>query len=202
MAIFKRRDPAGIFRMLKEMMWPSMGWVRAIDYYRHRLFRGGDSIYRVTAGLATGISVSFTPLLGTHFIQGFFFTWILRGSLLASAIGTVFGNPWTFPFIFFLTYKTGVWVCALFGYDIRMILPEDSTLSDYHTNPIGFIHMITAYPWRMFLPLMIGGYTLAVLSWPVSYGILYYPVRMMHQAYHLQKSLRQKLMAFHKKDRK
>ena len=33
--------------------------------------------------------------------------WILRGSMAAAIIGTLFGNPWTFPFIWYLSYEVG-----------------------------------------------------------------------------------------------
>ena len=31
----------------------------------------------------------------------------MRGNLIAATVGTIFGNPWTFPF-FYLDYKIGV----------------------------------------------------------------------------------------------
>ena len=59
-------------------------------------------------GLAWGASVSVTPLLGLHLIICYAGTWIMRGNLVAATVGTIVGNPWTFPFFFYLDYKIGV----------------------------------------------------------------------------------------------
>ena len=50
---------------------------------------------------------SFTPLIGFHFILAAFIALVLRGSLLASAAGTMVGNPLTFPLIWMATFKVG-----------------------------------------------------------------------------------------------
>src|SRR5688500_14904919 len=83
MAILKRRRPQTLIKKTKEALWPTMGWMRTFNYYRHRMFRMGDSTYRITSGLATGIAVSFTPFLGTHLIQAFFLCWMFRSSWVA-----------------------------------------------------------------------------------------------------------------------
>lgn len=50
---------------------------------------------------------SFNPFLGFHFMIAFALAWVLRGNLIAAALGTFVGNPITFPFIWAATYKTG-----------------------------------------------------------------------------------------------
>ena len=57
--------------------------------------------------MAWGVAVSFTPLLGFHLIICYLGTWLMRGNLIAATVGTIVGNPWTFPFIFYLDYKIG-----------------------------------------------------------------------------------------------
>src|SRR5687768_11738955 len=105
MAILKRRNPRPALAKIRQGLWPSMGWGRTLRYYRHRVFRTGDSTYRITAGLASGMAVSFSPFIGTHVGQGLALAWLLRASLLASFIGTALGNPATYPFIFWAAYK-------------------------------------------------------------------------------------------------
>lgn len=48
--------------------------------------------------------------MGLHFILAAVFAWLIRGNLIASALGTFVGNPITFPFIWAATYQTGHWV--------------------------------------------------------------------------------------------
>lgn len=50
---------------------------------------------------------SFTPFMGLHFLVAAALAWILRGNLIASALGTFFGNPISFPFIWAATFSTG-----------------------------------------------------------------------------------------------
>jgi len=172
MSIFKRAKPRTAVQNIRESLWPSMGWARTWHYYNHRIFRGGDSTRRITAGLALGAAVSHSPFLGTHFIQAVFFAFLFRVNPLAAFAGTVWGNPWTFPFIFWLSYKLGVWVCGLFGISAFIALPDDVSLS-----------YLFAHPLSLLLPLTVGGYLSAIMVWPIAYGILYYPVYRLQRTY-------------------
>ena len=72
---------------------------RIISYYKLRLARLPDSNYAISSGFACGAMVSFTPLLGLHFVLAVVFAYLIRGNFIAALIGTVVGNPLTFPFI-------------------------------------------------------------------------------------------------------
>jgi uncharacterized protein (DUF2062 family) len=64
----------------------------------------------VAAGVAAGAFTSFTPFMGLHFLLAAILAWVIRGNLIASALGTFVGNPLTFPFIWAATYKTGQFI--------------------------------------------------------------------------------------------
>ena len=49
-------------------------------------------------GLASGLSISFTPFIGLHSLLAILFSWVIGGSMAASIIGTFFGNPWNQSF--------------------------------------------------------------------------------------------------------
>lgn len=190
MTIFKRRKKQKFLKKLKEVLWPTQGWKRSFHYYRHRLFRSGDSTYRITAGLALGASVSFTPLIGTHIIQAAFLAVPLRASFLAAFIGTAFGNPWTFPFLFWLGYKTGVIIMSFFGWSDFLALPDFMTHEYFTDHPADFMRYLLAHPLNLFVPMVVGGYICGIIFWPLAYGILYYPVKMAQKAYHSKKMQR------------
>jgi len=185
MAIFKRGKSRSLAHKAREVLWPSMGWQRTVNYYRHRMFRGGDSTYKITAGLAVGVAISFTPLLGTQIFQAIVVAWLLRASMLASVIGTIAGNPWTFPAIFWAIYTLGIWVCGLFGLEDFVALPPDETYLE--DSAWYFINYLFDHPVKLLLPLLVGGYLAALLVWPLAYLLLYYPVRTWRRAYHSQK---------------
>ncbi|MBU0859645.1 MAG: DUF2062 domain-containing protein, partial [Alphaproteobacteria bacterium] len=187
MSILKRRDKQGFWRRMRESVWPTMGWRRAGHYYRHRVFRTGDSTYKITAGLAIGIGVSFTPFLGTHFLQAVVVAFALRANWIAAFVGTAIGNPWTFPFLFALTYKVGVFLCGLAGDGDFIALPDDVTLDNFMDDPFAFLAFMFAHPLKFLLPMTVGGYVCGVAVMPLSYALLYMPVRAARKAYRLQR---------------
>ena len=65
------------------------------------------SNYAIASGVACGAMVSFTPLLGLHFLLAIMFAFLIRGNLIAALTGTFVGNPITFPFIWGLIYNVG-----------------------------------------------------------------------------------------------
>ena len=156
--MFQRRNPRTLLQKLREVFWPSMGWVRAFHYVKHRLLRLSDTNYGIAAGLASGACVSFTPFMGTHFIQALGIAYITRGNYLASVVGTFWGNPWTFPFLFAASHYVGTYVLNLFG--VAHIGEMPHTLS---------WEAISA----ALLPITVGGYICAVLAWPIYMGICY-----------------------------
>jgi uncharacterized protein (DUF2062 family) len=149
-----------------------MGWRRFLLYWRHRVFRTGDSAHRIAAGLASGAAASFNPFIGTHVAQALFLAWLLRANLLAAFIGTGLGNPATLPFLFWLSYKTGVAIIGLFGMSDVLALPADFTLRTIFHEPL-----------RLLLPMALGGYACGLMCWPVTYALLYYPVRSARKLY-------------------
>jgi len=55
--------------------------------------------YEIAAGVACGVAISFTPFVGFHLVLAVMSAWLIKANVAAAAIGTLFGNPWTFPFI-------------------------------------------------------------------------------------------------------
>jgi len=97
--VFRRRDRPVFLVRLRETLYPRRGWRRAFEYIGHRVRRIPDSPHRIALGFSCGVFVSFSPLFGFHFFYAMFLAWLLRGNVLASLIGTVAGNPLTFPLI-------------------------------------------------------------------------------------------------------
>ena len=88
-------------------------WTRWRDL---RSLRGIEATpHAIAAGFAAGIAVSLSPLIGLHFVLGAALALLTRGNLLASALGTLVANPWTFPAIWLATYQVGA-----------VLLPEHS----------------------------------------------------------------------------
>ena len=161
--MFKRRTPKTILSKISETFWPSMGWKRLVRYAMHRTARLSGDNYAVAAGLASGAAISSTPILGTHLVQALVLAFITRGNYMASMIGTVWGNPWTFPFLFFFSYQVGTYTLNLFG---------------YNHHPEAEIGMFTlSFLEANIFPLAVGGYICAIVLWPAYFLGFYILIR-------------------------
>ena len=117
-----------------------------------KIYRIRDFPESVAIGLAWGTSISFTPLLGLHLIICYLGTLSMRGNLIAATVGSVIGNPWTFPFFFFLAYKLG-----LFFFFSPL---------EYYEFKISFL--INNFN-ELFFPTLIGSLPIAITVWIITY---------------------------------
>lgn len=156
--MFKRGKPLTLGETAKQIFWPSMGWRRMITYTKHRLLRISDTTRNIALGLAIGLGVSFTPLLGTHFIQAAALAYVMRANIVTAMIGTWVGNPYTFPFFWWAGFSFGSFLYSFFGLEGAESIPEVITFSVIYQDF-----------WSLFMPWMLGGYTLFILSVPPAY---------------------------------
>ncbi len=129
--------------------------LRFIKLQQTKLIRIKDFPESVAIGVAWGVAVSFTPLLGMHLIICYLGTWIMRGNIIAATVGTIIGNPWTFPFFFFLDYKIGTTI-----YFKEM---------EFYEFKISFF--ISNFE-SLFYPTLLGSIPIAIISWFLSYFLL------------------------------
>lgn len=168
--MFKRKKPLSTLQKSRQVIWPAMGWSRAFQYLKLRVVRLPESSSKIAAGLAIGVSVSFSPFMGTHLIQAALFAYLFRASVVSALIGTLAGNPWTFPFIWLVSIKCGALLFDLIG------LPASTNVPPAMDLPI-FWETIKSDPLRILLPWMLGGYLIGLLSWPFSYYMFYNVVK-------------------------
>ena len=105
--LFKTREKSNFLSKVFHFLWPKKGWKRIIRYTSLRLKRLPGSPHSIALGFTFGATAALTPLFGLHFLIGIFFAWLFRVSIVASLIGNIIGNPWTFPFICILNFKVG-----------------------------------------------------------------------------------------------
>ena len=105
--LFKTREKSTFISKFFKLLWPKKGWKRIIKYISLRLKRLPGSPHSIALGFTFGVTSALTPLFGLHFLIGIFLAWLFRVSVVASLIGNLLGNPWTFPFICVLNFKVG-----------------------------------------------------------------------------------------------
>lgn len=144
-------------------------WIRQKRYWLAKIKRLKGTPNSVAIGIACGVAVSFTPFVGAHFVLAMSSAWILRGNVVAAALGTAFGNPWTFPFIWVSILYTGrkflggghemvanVNFVDLFAkaFDALVNLNFEVFLSDI---------------WPVLYPMIVGCIPYVLVSWWLSY---------------------------------
>lgn len=163
--LLKRRNAEPWKQKMRNLLWPSMGFRRMFDYYKHRSIRIKASEHEIAAGIAFGCLVSWTPLFGTHLIQCFIFCWLTRTSFIASVIGSAWGNMLTTPLLMLISYHTGKIMLSVLGYDDPLPHLTDG-IEEHEVGAPG-----------IFLATLIGGYTVGILTFPLFYYPTYYAVK-------------------------
>lgn len=166
--LFKRRDKERLSQKLRNLIWPTMSFRRVFDYYKHRSIRIPASEQSIAAGLAFGCLVSWTPTFGTHLIQCAAFCWIARANFIASVIGSGFGNFLTTPALMMISYQAGKLILTFLGHE---------HLLGHHTDEMMEVTEESLEAPKIFLPTLIGGYAVGILTFPLFYYPFYYMVK-------------------------
>ena len=132
----------------------------------------------LSLGLATGIAISFTPFIGLHALLAIFISWIIGGSMAAALIGTLLGNPWTFPFIWYFTFEIGQFISYGFlsyeeEFSFKIITKEISTLLVILKNIIVFANIPeleeNVEKLKLIPFMIVGSIPLVFITWILSY---------------------------------
>ena len=139
--------------------------------YKEILFSKLKSIkaspYSVAAGCACGIAISFTPFVGIHLILAAITAFLIRGSVIASAVGTIAGNPWTFAFIWPATLYTGRKMLGMEHFDGTNFMEIFNSLFKACIN-LDF-KSVGAEVWPIFYPMLVGSIPYYIVVWFLSY---------------------------------
>ena len=170
----KKRLITSFFNFIKALF----AFSRTKKYISLSIKRIKASPQALSLGIATGIAVSFTPFIGLHALLAIFISWIIGGSMAAALIGTLFGNPWTFPFIWYFTFEIGQLInYGFLPYDeefsFQNIKKEISTLLLILKNVIVFANIPeleeNVEKLKLIPFMVVGSIPLVVVTWLLSY---------------------------------
>ena len=166
--LFRRRRPLDRWGHVRHTLWPRKGFVRPFLYQAKCALRLRDSVHAIALGVAVGMFVSFTPLMGLHIALACGLAWVLRGNLVAAVLGTAIGNPFTFPAIWLATYRTGSF---LLGRASRREGAAEN-LTDVFLNAKGAWHDVIVGMWHPLIwPMLVGGVPLGIAAGAVGYAV-------------------------------
>ena len=167
--LFRRKKPVGWLGQARRFMWPRKGFVRPFLYHAKCTMRIRDNAHAIALGVACGAFVSFTPLFGFHILLALALAWLLSGNMVAAAVGTIVGNPLTFPPILLATYRTGTF---LLGQSPHKYGAAENFLSTiFHADAP--VHEVLIRMWEpLVLPMLVGGIPLGLLVAGVFYSLV------------------------------
>jgi uncharacterized protein len=165
--LFKRREAESFGERMRVHLWPRRSWSRSSRYVVYRLRRLSDTPHAVALGFAAGVFSALTPFIGTHLVFAMLLAWVLGGSVVAAVLGTFFGNPLTYPFIWYATYEVGSFMLGGKTHDHEIDLSG------------GIFQSSLEQLWPILKPMALGSLPLGLALAALSYVL----VRPMVEAY-------------------
>lgn len=170
--MFSSRVKPSLWAKIRNLLWPRMGLSRAWRYAMHRMARIRVTPHKLAIGFAAGVFAAFTPFIGFHFVLAALLALLVRGNIIASAIGTLVGNPVTFPFMWIASYNLGALMLGMAARDRVEISMAEETHRFWSDGPIAAMQMLWHSIEPVLWPMLLGGVPLGILFAAGSYFLV------------------------------
>lgn len=151
---------AGLIKSLGAIFWPKKGFLRGWMYLLMRILRSRLSDYSLAAGFAVGVAMSFTPFIGLHVLLTVLVASWVKGNIIMAIIGTIIGNPWTFPLIWVFIYWVGVQILGT------------GASSDVDVSAFSLNYLLES-PGIVLVSMMLGGAVAGLIIGTIVFGLAY-----------------------------
>ena len=166
-------------------------------YFEYKVLHIDDSPHKIALGLAIGLFVAWTPLLGLHIILAIALTMLLRANKFAALVSIWVSNVFTFFIIYYPCYIVGKIVMGVFSPHDSMSKQQVSDALNKLFSPgnilTGFYsseywkHMLTLLKSigpELWVGCFLVGSIVAVISYLVCYKlILNHRIKSPHRRY-------------------
>ena len=132
-----------------------MKFFRRIREYYYLLLKKKENPERVARGIAIGVFVAFSPLLGFHTVMCIIFSLIFNASKTASILGSLICNPLTIPIIFFSEYEVGKYIMISMRFQVNII--------EYHHFKHLTLYSLIELGKMIFIPTFIGSIVFGII---------------------------------------
>jgi len=169
--LFKRKKRLSAVMRLRYALWPARSFARSYRYRILRLLRIQASPHSIALGCAVGVFAVFTPFLGLQMMLGAMLALALRGSVVASAVGSFAGNPLTYPIIWVSTFTVGnVFLDSSASAEISKLSDGAEALSRSirDASPDGVATAVQGL-WPILKPMALGSLPLGGLTALITY---------------------------------
>ena len=141
---------------------------RGLQHIYQKILKKLDSIKgnpkSISKGFATGVAMSFTPFVGFHILLSLIVAKITKQNGVAATLGTIAGNPWTFPLIWYLTLNTGHFIMGDKSYPLPTSFKEFFAKLFHAIITLDF-NLFVSDIWPIFWPMLIGCIPYYILVW-------------------------------------
>ena len=178
--MFKPRNKPSTLARARAALWPRSGLKRTGWYVWHRIRRIRATPHAIGLGMATGVFMGFSPLIGFHLILATIICSLIGGSIIAAAVGTLVCNPLMCPLMMVGNYQLGM---LLVGEKIREDFEFHAPSIEMNhliSDPLYVVHELATALAPVFLPMMLGSLLLGLAA-----AIpMYFATRSAIQTYH------------------
>jgi uncharacterized protein len=101
---------------------------KLIRFLEYKILHIEDTPHKISLGVALGLFIAWSPLLGLHFLQIIVLSILLRANKLAAFASTLVSNVFTYGLIYYPSYLVGNIICDFF--------PSHSVLTDQQVNSL------------------------------------------------------------------
>ncbi len=123
---------------------------RTLQYLYLRFVRIRREPEEMARGLAAGVFVGLTPLIGFHMLLALALALVVRGNKFMALLSCWVGNPVTWSFFFLLEYRIGRWILG----------PGPGGVQELSLNP----EKLLQASWSIFYPTMLGSILLGLVA--------------------------------------
>ena len=144
-----------------------------------------EPLEHVAAAVALGVGIGFSPFVGFHLLLALALAFLFRLNRIDAVLGTLAGNPWTFPPVFALGYRLGR---ALLHHDPHRVPPMNWGAL-LHSGMGWIFHPLQTareiFGPRAFVPrlyaFLLGTSVLAILIGAVAYFVALSLLQLYHR---------------------
>ena len=141
-----------------------MGLQKQISRFIGKLSLLSSDKSSIAKGFATGVAISFTPFVGAHTLLALALAQFTRQNKTAALLGTLLGNPWTFPLIWYLDWQAGL----LFMPKMQVLLLNDFSVifkEAFHALITLDFRIFFYDIWPMYQVMLIGCLPCSMVVW-------------------------------------
>lgn len=155
---------------------------KLIRYLEYKILHIDDSPHKISLGVALGIFVAFSPLLGLHILIVIALSMLLRANKFAALVSIWVSNVFTFFIIYYPSYIVGKIICNIFLHHLNLSKEQVSASFNRLFAPMNMLTgFYTKEYWQHFWTLIknigpelwVGCFILGGLASVGSYVICY-----------------------------